>query len=367
MRLTEALAIAEITIDFFAESNRRPVIRLSNVGATSVKTLVQAMLLSEADQYQLEIATGKTAADFNQRAGSYGHLIATLVFGGCLPDEVYDRIVKENPDPQELNRALIAAGHESDRGDAFETETGESFYKFLTSLDPRSPTYWPAVYDRLGLPFHSDTVPAYRINLDPGGAEAGTGRSRMRRGDRGMSWSFLFWPRYRVNLNPKGREAFRVFVEDTYTEMRKLFLAGASQQLSARDSLDFNLRFGEIMHIRDGLNRIPANDASDYTLKLPGRKLAPLAYQLSCYCATQAAAAHLSSEPAKVDLDKLAAALGEMIDNGPQTGPFCIKKMMERGFDYVEQKLKNRAPESPEPPKPASTPAGDAKTFFDSR
>ena len=51
--------------------------------------------------------------------------------------------------------------------DAFETETAESLYKFLTSLDPLSPTYWPAVYDRLGLPYDSDTVPPYRINLDP--------------------------------------------------------------------------------------------------------------------------------------------------------------------------------------------------------
>ena len=141
---------------------------------TSVETLIEAMLLDMADQYQIHISTGhKTVADFKQVAEFYGGVCGRFVFGGVLPDDVYDRVVKENPDPKKLFHALIDEGHKDDcrhRIDwqgAFESETASSFYKFLTSLDSRFSSYWPQVYKRLNLPFQSGSVPPSRINFSP--------------------------------------------------------------------------------------------------------------------------------------------------------------------------------------------------------
>ena len=141
---------------------------------TSVETLIEAMLLDMADQYQIHISTGhKTVADFKEVAEFYVGVCGRFVFGGVLPDDVYDRVVKENPDPKKLFHALIDEGHKDDwrhRIDwqgAFESETASSFYKFLTSLDPRFSSCWPQVYKRLNLPFESGSVPPSRINFSP--------------------------------------------------------------------------------------------------------------------------------------------------------------------------------------------------------
>lgn len=262
MRLTTAQEIAEKTIDFLRQENRRPVIRLSDVGVTSLKTLAQAMLLDMADQYQLEISAGhKTVVEFKQRAGKYGYLVAHLVFGGCLPDDVYDRIVKENPDPQELNRALIRAGHESDRGDAFETETAESFYNFLTSLDPLSPTYWSAVYDRLGLPFDSDTVAPYRINLDPAKAYlpdrnvCAIATKALERPKRGVLASIFGKPLCLLNLRQKGQRALFAFADNTHREMGDLATSGRTTSLPWAGRTYFEQRLQFIWSIRERFQR----------------------------------------------------------------------------------------------------------------
>jgi hypothetical protein len=170
MRLAIAQIIAQKATYLLAHpsGNRPHVYRLSDLGVTSVKTLIEAILLEMADQYQIQISTGhKTVADFKQVAELYGGISGHFVFGGVLPDDVYDRLVRENPDPKKLFHALISAGHSIDWPDALQTETDLSFYEFLTSLDPSTLSYWPQVYKRLNLPFDSSSVPPSRINFRP--------------------------------------------------------------------------------------------------------------------------------------------------------------------------------------------------------
>jgi hypothetical protein len=337
MRLTEAIAISEMTIDFLAQSNRRPVLRLSDVGATSVKTLVQAMLLHVADQYQLEIATGRrTVADFKGRAASYGVAIGGLICGGCLPDEIYDRVVKENPDPERLKRALISAGHESDRGDAFETETAESFYSFLTSLDPLSPTYWPAVYDRLGLPFHSDTVPPYRINIDsekvllPDGNVCATATKPPERPKRGFLASIFGKPLYLLDLSQERQRALFAFADSTHREMGDLVASGRTTSLPWAGRKYFEQRLEFIRSIRERFQQYSWVELTDYNFSLLAAMVANYVFHHQCGI--------MPRDAREVDL--LEQVLTEMCAVGPKRGRWSVERAIDGAMQQLRQQLR---------------------------
>jgi hypothetical protein len=306
---------------------------------TSVKTLSQAILLGLADQYQLQISTGhRPVADFKATAQLYGEFSGHFVFGGCLPDEVYDRVVKENPDPERLFHALIRAGHEDGdhRAGALENEGVESFYNFLTSLDPLSPIYWPAVYDRLGLPFHSDTVPPDRINFDPAtvllparnaSAIATNGAERPK---RGILASIFGKPLFRLNLSQEGQRALFAFAAETHTDMSDLIASGQTTCLPWSQRQYFQQRFRFIWSIRERFQRCCWIELTDYNFSL-------LAAMVSNYVIHHQYSI-MQRDAGKVDL--LQQILKEMIVVGPKTGQWSVQRAIDGARQQLEQQLK---------------------------
>src|SRR6266481_1263786 len=170
MHLTNALHIAKKATNLFAQTGgaKAPVFRYSDVGVTSLRAILDAMQLEMADQYQVQISTcHRTISQFKEVAETYSALSATILYGSFLPDSVYDRIVQENHDPNKLFHALMGAPQAAESVDLGQLETPLSFYEFLTSLDPVSPTYWQKVYERLHLAFDSNAVPPHRIYFRP--------------------------------------------------------------------------------------------------------------------------------------------------------------------------------------------------------
>jgi hypothetical protein len=138
MQLMSALDIAQKATKLFAQNSANAhVHRFSGAGAAPLKTILDAMQLDMANQYQLQLSTcRRTAAQFKEVANIYGALVVQIFHGGFLPESVYDKIVKENPNPDRLFHALIAAKPPADSADLGHLETPLSFYEFLTSLDP---------------------------------------------------------------------------------------------------------------------------------------------------------------------------------------------------------------------------------------
>jgi hypothetical protein len=180
MQLTSALNIAQKATNLFAQNTggRSHVYQYSDVGVTSLKTILDAMQLDLASQYQMQISTHlRTAAEFKEVAQKYGFLSGEILYGAFLPDSVYHQIVKQNPDPDGSIRAFREAQPTAESADLGHLETCESFYEYLTSLDPLTPTYWPLVYKRLRLDYDSNSIPLNRIHFRPGNLRAPGGIS----------------------------------------------------------------------------------------------------------------------------------------------------------------------------------------------
>ena len=131
------------------------------------------MQLDLASQYQMQISTRlRTVAEFKEVAQKYGFLSGEILYGAFRPDSVYLQIVKQNPDPDGSIRAFREAQPTAESADLGHLETCESFYEYLTSLDPLTPTYWPLVYKRLRLDYDSNSIPLNRIHFRPGNLRA---------------------------------------------------------------------------------------------------------------------------------------------------------------------------------------------------
>src|SRR5208282_2325751 len=97
MHLTSALTIAQKVTNLFGQNNgaKPHVYRFSDAGVTSLKSILDAMQLDMASQYQLQISkSSRTVAQFKDIADMYGALVGEIFYlGGFLPDSVYDQIV----------------------------------------------------------------------------------------------------------------------------------------------------------------------------------------------------------------------------------------------------------------------------------
>ena len=123
-------------------------------------------------------------------------------------------------------------------------------------LDPLSPIYWPAVYDRLGLPFHSDAVPPDRINFGPESVRlpasnvCATATNVVERPKRWILASIFGRPLFRLNLSQEGQRALFAFAADTHREMGDLIASGRTTCLAWAGRKYFQQRFQFVWSIR---------------------------------------------------------------------------------------------------------------------
>jgi hypothetical protein len=348
MRLTTAIEIVEKATDFLAQPDKkRSVLRLSDVGLSSVKEMAQAMLLGMADQYQLVIASGR---DFERLGELCSWRVAHFVFGGCLPADIYDKVVRENPDPERLFHALINEGHAMDKGDALDTESGESFRKFLTSLDPLGPTYWPAVYARLGLPYDSDTVPSSRIYIDPENVllpednVSAIAASPPKAPKRGGIAGIFAKPLYLLSLTQDGQWALFAFADGTHREMEALLTSGRTNSLYGLSWMYFKQRQRFISSVRDRFRSYSWIELNDYDFSLLAAIIAN--YVIQYHAGTVPRESMLAAKAVKL----LEQILEEMVAVGPKTGQWGVQRAIDGARQQFEQHLSLLGT----PPTPAS-------------
>jgi hypothetical protein len=220
-----------------------------------------------------------------------------------------------------------------------ETEAGESFYKFLTSLDPLSPIYWPAVYDRLVLAFHSDTVPPERINFDPESVRrpvsnaCATATNVVERPKRGILASIFGRQLFRLNLSQDGQRALLAFAADTHREMDDLMASGRTTCLAWGGRMYFQQRYQFTWSIRERFQRYSWIELTDYDFSL-------LAAMIANYVIHHQHGI-MPRDASRVDL--LEQVLKEMVAVGPKTGRWSVQTAIDGAKQQLEQQVRGLA------------------------
>jgi hypothetical protein len=142
-----------------------------------------------------------------------------------------------------------------------------------------------------------------------------------------------------VKFNWQLRETLRACVDQSYKTMTGDIFSGK------RLNWLFDQRFFFVRSIRNDLRRVACTDQADYSLDLPGHKVAALAWLVATHLAAEAGAAHQLGRACRVDTNQLYAILAKLVIAGPKTGPFSVQLAIDQAFDTVKQKLEKGNPE----------------------